>query len=79
MNILTLGVLNVTQLKFDKNNGNRKEMTINTKQLEVLKGDYMNHLRDNYVEEVEGETEELLAMLDIAITGFHDWLSEKGY
>ena len=54
-------------------------MTINAKQLKVLKGDYMNHLRDNYKEEVEGETEELLTMLDIAITGFHDWLSEKGY
>jgi len=54
-------------------------MTINAKQLEVLKGDYLDHLRKNYVEEVVGETEGLIEMLDIAITGFHGWLKEKGY
>ena len=54
-------------------------MTINAKQLEVLKSDYFDHLRKNYVEEVEGETDALIEMLDIAITGFHNWLKEKGY
>lgn len=54
-------------------------MTINAKQLETLKGDYFNHLRANYVEEREGETDILIEMLDTAITGFHDWLAKKGY
>lgn len=54
-------------------------MTINAKQLEVLKGDYLKHLRANYEEEVKGETDALIEMLNVAITGFHDWLSEKGY
>jgi len=53
-------------------------MTINAKQLEVLKGDYLDNCRKNSDESIE-DTDVIIGMLDMAISNFHDWLKEKGY
>lgn len=46
-------------------------------QLEAAKKRYMSHVKENYVEEEEGDAELLLTTLDSAVSNFLDWVKNN--